>query len=87
VLAEDPKIAEAAAQEISIDYEELPAVLNEAKTLKRRRRPSPMSRSDPPDRDQRARGALIADAASALIPGHAVSAAARAVGRQAFMRT
>ena len=33
VLAEDPKIAEAAAQEISIDYEELPAVLDEVETL------------------------------------------------------
>jgi len=33
VLAEDPKIAEAAAQEISIDYEELPAVLDEVEAL------------------------------------------------------
>jgi CO/xanthine dehydrogenase Mo-binding subunit len=33
VLAEDPKIAEAAAQEISIDYEELLAVLDEVETL------------------------------------------------------
>ncbi|HEY1979178.1 MAG TPA: hypothetical protein VGH13_03760, partial [Xanthobacteraceae bacterium] len=33
VLAEDPKIAEAAAQQISVDYEELPAVLNEVETL------------------------------------------------------
>jgi CO/xanthine dehydrogenase Mo-binding subunit len=33
VLAEDPKIAEAAAQKISIDYEELPAVLDEVETL------------------------------------------------------
>jgi CO/xanthine dehydrogenase Mo-binding subunit len=33
VLAEDPKIAEAAAQEISINYEELPAVLDEVETL------------------------------------------------------
>src|ERR1700726_40321 len=33
VLAEDPKIAEAAAQEISIDYEEFPAVLDEVEAL------------------------------------------------------
>src|SRR5262249_20202259 len=33
VLAEDPKIAEAAAQAVSIDYEELPAVLDEVESL------------------------------------------------------